>query len=432
METAQLPPFFERNSHIYYKDGNLKIEDMDLQELAKELGTPLYVYSKKYLTESFLTFAKAFESHPTTICYAVKANSNLSLLNVFAELGSGFDTVSQGEIERALIAGGKPEKIIFSGVGKTDAEIRYALQKGIGCFNIESENELYRIDKIAGELKLKAPISFRINPDIDAQTHPDISTGLKENKFGISHTRAVFMYQEAKKCQNVVIKGIDCHIGSQITQMKPFLEAQDVLLKIVDELKQYDIHLEHIDLGGGLGIIYNNEKPIPITEYADKILEKMKGRSEKLMFEPGRFLVGNSGVFLTRTEYVKISEKKNFVVVDGAMNDLLRPAIYKVYHEIVNTKRRPDEEGKRKTFDIVGPVCESTDWFGKNRELYVEEGDIIAILSAGAYCFAMSSNYNSRPRPAEILVDGNHYTLIRQRETMEDVLRNEIVPRVNN
>jgi diaminopimelate decarboxylase len=419
------PPFFSKHDHIHYKDNQLFIEQVSAKDIVSQHGTPVFAYSKKFLTHQFTSFTNAFKSHPHLICYALKANSNLSILNLFAKLGAGFDTVSQGEIERAVLAGSKPENIVFSGVGKTKSEIKYAIEIGVGCFNIESEPELYRIDQIAGELGKKAPISFRINPDVDANTHPDISTGMKENKFGIESKRAVFMYKEAAKCKNVVVKGIDCHIGSQITQIKPFTDSVDILLKIVDECRAEGIDIDHVDIGGGIGILYNNEKTIDIEDYAKAVLEKFVGRKEKLMFEPGRFMVGNAGVFLTNVEYLKHNEHKNFIVVDGAMNEVPRPAIYKVYHEIVNTQIRDGELEKRKKYDVVGPICESTDFFGKGRTLYAEEGDVIAILSAGAYCFSMSSNYNSRPRPPEVLVDGDQLKVLRKRETMADVVRNE-------
>jgi len=410
---------------VHYQDGKLFMEELDLANVAKEHGTPCYVYSKKHIVDAFTSFQNAFASHPNQICYAVKANSNLSILRLFAKLGAGFDIVSQGELYRVLQAGGDPAKVVFSGVGKTDQEIRFALEKNVGCFNLESEGELYKINKIAGELNKKAPISFRVNPDIDAKTHEKISTGMKKNKFGIAYERAIHMFREAKGCENIQIKGIDCHIGSQITQITPFIDAAAKLLKVVDELKKEDIHLEHIDIGGGLGIVYNKETTISVNEYAQRVLEIMQGRSEKLMFEPGRFLIGNSGVLLSRVEYLKHHEGKNFCIIDAAMNDLMRPALYEAYHKVINLKEPKDLNGKEMVYDIVGPICETGDYIAKEREIYVEEGDVVAILSAGAYAMSMSSNYNTRLRVAEVLIDGSKSHIIRERETYEDLVRHE-------
>ena len=410
---------------VHYQDGKLFMEQLDLATVAKEHGTPCYVYSKKHIVDAYTSFQNAFASHPNQICYAVKANSNLSILRLFAKLGAGFDIVSQGELYRVLQAGGDPAKVVFSGVGKTEQEMRFALEKNVGCFNLESEGELYKINKIAGELGKKAPISFRVNPDIDAKTHEKISTGMKKNKFGIAYERAIHMFREAKGCENIQIKGIDCHIGSQITQITPFIDAAAKLLKIVDELKKEDIHLAHIDIGGGLGIVYNKETTISVNEYAQRVLEIMQGRSEKLMFEPGRFLIGNSGVLLSKVEYLKHHEGKNFCIIDAAMNDLMRPALYEAYHKVINLKEPKDLNGKEMIYDIVGPICETGDYIAKEREIYVEEGDVVAILSAGAYAMSMSSNYNTRTRVAEILVDGSKSHIIRERETYEDLVRHE-------
>jgi len=416
---------------VCYQNGKLTMEEIDLAKVAQEIETPCYIYSKRYIVDAYTSFKKAFEPHNIQICYAVKANSNLTVLGIFAQLGAGFDIVSEGELFRVLKAGGDPAKVVFSGVGKTEKEIRFALEKGVGCFNIESENELYKIDKIAGELNKNASISFRINPNIDAHTHEKISTGLKENKFGIAFERAIHMYLEASKCTNIKIKGIDCHIGSQITQLSPFIDSLKRLLAIVDELKHHNIHLEHIDIGGGLGITYNDEKTISVNDYAQKLLENMKGRTEKLMFEPGRFLVGNSGVLLSTVEFLKHHEGKNFCIVDAAMNDLMRPALYDAYHKIINLVETKENE-EPKVYDIVGPICETGDFLAKDREIYVQEQDILAILSAGAYGMSMSSNYNTRVKAAEVLVDGSNYSLIRKRETYEDLIRHELTSNLHN
>jgi len=417
---------------VHYVNGELKMEDVGLAKIAQNIETPCYVYSKKYIVDAYTNFKKAFEPQVIQICYAVKANSNLSILNLFAQLGAGFDIVSEGELYRVLKAGGDPAKVVFSGVGKTEKEIRFALEKEVGCFNIESENELYKIDKIARELNKKASISFRINPNIDAHTHEKISTGLKKNKFGIAYERAIHMYLEANKCLNIKIKGIDCHIGSQITQLPPFIDSLKRLLAIVDELKKHDIHLDHIDIGGGLGITYNKENIINVNDYAKSLLENMKGRTEKLMFEPGRFLVGNSGVLMSTVEFLKHHEGKNFCIIDAAMNDLMRPALYDAYHKIINLVDSKEENEKSKIYDIVGPICETGDFLAKDREIYVQEKDVLAILSAGAYGMSMSSNYNTRVRAAEILVDGSKYNLIRKRETYEDLVQHELISNLSD
>ena len=421
-----------RNLDAYplsYKDGHLHMEQIKLSDIAKEQGTPCYAYSKKYIQEAYESLTQAFASYPTSVCFAVKSNSNIAILNLFAQLGAGFDIVSQGELMRVIKAGGEPSKVVFSGVGKTEKEIKFALEAGVKCFNIESENELSRIDKVAGGLGMKAPVSFRINPDVDAGTHEKISTGKKENKFGIAYERAIPMFQKASECANIEIKGIDCHIGSQITKVEPFVIALEKLLIIVDELKKKDIHLEHIDVGGGLGIIYNDETPVSVKDYANKIIERMQGRSEKLLLEPGRFLVGNSGVLITTVEYLKHAEIKNFAVVDAAMNDLIRPTLYKAYHRIINTRETNTKDERE--YDVVGPVCETGDYLGEKRSLDVAEGDLLAILSTGAYGMTMCSNYNSRLTPAEVLVEGDKYHVIRKREKYEDLIRLEIIPNIN-
>ena len=415
---------------IEYKEGNLYIEDKKLADIAKTHGTPCYVYSKNYITKAYESFKKAFAEFPNNqILYAVKANSNIGILSLFAKLGSGFDIVSQGELFRVLKAGGKAENVIFSGVGKTEEEIAYALEKGVKCFNIESESELYRIDRVAGRLGKKAPVSFRINPDVDSHAHEKTSTGKKEHKFGIARERALFMYREAAKCQNIEIKGIDAHIGSQITEVDPFPQSLDVLLEIVDQLKQEGIHLKHIDIGGGLGIYYGKNRPEPpsIESYAAKILEKMRGRTEGLLFEPGRFLIGNAGLLLANVEFLKHHAAKNFAIIDAAMNDLIRPTLYSAYHEIINTRQAQEGEEK-KIYDVVGPVCETGDFIGLGRELQVKEGDLLAVLSAGAYGMSMVSNYNSRLKPAEIMIDGSTEHVIREREKYDDLIQYEKVP----
>ncbi len=401
----------------------LHIEGVNLNTLADEFSTPLYVYSETALTDAYNGYQAAFGHLDFLVCYAVKANSNLSVLRHFANLGTGFDIVSGGELERVLAAGGDAGKTIFSGVAKNEAEIAYALEVGVRCFNVESINELDRINNVAERLGKKAPISLRINPDVDAKTHPYISTGLKANKFGIAFKDALGAYLYAEQLPFLDIVGIDCHIGSQLTDLSPLIEAFERLLVLIDELSAKDIVLKHVDLGGGVGIVYNGEDVPNLNHYAQAITEGLQSRGLSLVLEPGRSLVGNAGVLLTRVEFIKRGEEKDFVIIDGAMNDLMRPALYDAYHEISATIIRDDVE--EIMADVVGPVCETGDFLGKNRQLRVLEGDILAVQSAGAYAFSMASNYNTRPRAAEVMVSGTDYRLIRKRETIGYLLELE-------
>ncbi|STQ74460.1 diaminopimelate decarboxylase [Grimontia hollisae] len=400
----------------YQDDGQLWAEDLPLAQLAGQYGTPLYVYSRATLERHWHAFDKAVGDHPHLICYAVKANSNLGVLNVLARLGSGFDIVSQGELERVLAAGGDPKKVVFSGVGKTAPEMARALELGIKCFNVESEAELDRLNQVAGELGKKAPVSLRINPDVDAKTHPYISTGLKENKFGIAFDRAREVYHYANSLTHLDVHGIDCHIGSQLTDLAPFIESTDRLLGLIDDLRQDGIHITHLDVGGGLGVTYNDEKPPEPSDYAKALLQRLANHQEiELVFEPGRAIAANAGVLLTKVEFLKHNEEKNFAIIDAAMNDLLRPALYQAWQDIVPVTPR---QGEAKTYDLVGPVCETGDYLGKDRSLVLEAGDLLAVRSSGAYGFVMSSNYNTRCRAAEVMVDGNQSHLVRQREPL--------------
>lgn len=404
--------------------GSLYIEEVPLAQVAQEFATPVFVYSENALRQAFLAYQDAFNQIDTLVCYAVKANGNLNILRLFADLGSGFDIVSGGELARVLQAGGSADKVIFSGVGKTAAEIEFALKVGIKCFNVESMPELTRINDIAGSLKTVAPISFRINPNIDAKTHPYISTGLKNNKFGIPFEQAINAYSTAQNLPNVEIVGVDCHIGSQLTEVQPLIDACERVVALVDELQKIGINLSHIDLGGGVGIRYQDETLIDLSAYANQVKQIIGNRDLSLILEPGRSLVGNAGVLLTQVEYVKHGTDKNFVVVDAAMNDLARPALYDAFHDIVPVveKNIPPI-----TADIVGPICESGDFIGKNRSLAVEQGDLLCVKSAGAYGMSMSSNYNARGRAAEVLVSGSHKKLIRRRETFADLWQAEMV-----
>lgn len=407
-----------------YRHGELHVEDVPLRDIASRHGTPCYVYSRAALSAAYQDFDTAFAAHAHLICYAVKANSNLAILNLFARLGSGFDIVSGGELARVLAAGGDPHKIVFSGVGKSVTEIRDALKAGILCFNVESESELDRINRIAGELNRVAPISLRVNPDVDAKTHPYIATGLKENKFGVAYDDASRLYRHARSLQHLKIVGIDCHIGSQLTDIAPFEAAAERVITLVRNLNADGISLSHIDLGGGLGVQYQaEENPPAIGAYAAAILKGIGNRNETLLFEPGRFLTANAGALLTRVEYLKRGEDRNFAIVDGAMNDLMRPALYDAWHDIVPVMQAaaPPE-----TWEIVGPVCESGDFLGRQRQLAIQEGDLLAIRSAGAYGMSMSSNYNTRPRAAEVMVDGKTVHLIRKRETVAELFANEM------
>ena len=403
-------------------EGQLHVEGLALEQIANACGTPCYVYSRAALEAAYRAYDEALAGCDHLICYAVKANSNLGVLNIFARLGSGFDIVSGGELARVLKAGGDPKKIVFSGVGKTAAEIRAALDAGILCFNVESESELDRLDRIAGESGKVAPVSLRVNPDVDAQTHPYIATGLKENKFGVAFGDALRLYESAAGMRNLKICGIDCHIGSQLTEIPPFVAALQKILSLVDQLSARGIDIAHIDLGGGLGIRYRDETPPPVAAYINALRECLGDRRQKVLFEPGRSLVGNTGVLLTRVEYLKHGEDRNFAVVDAAMNDLMRPALYEAWHDIRPVNAR---DGIASRYEIVGPVCESGDFLGRDRQLNLAEGDLVAIMSAGAYGMSMSSNYNTRPRAAEVIVDGNKFHVVRARESFEHLIATE-------
>lgn len=404
-------------------DGDLHIEQVSLNEIKDSYGTPCYVYSEQAIQTAYRAFDEAFEGHPHDIRYAVKANSNLAVLQTLAQLGSGFDIVSGGELTRVLAAGGDASKVVFSGVGKQDWEIEYALESGIGCINVESASELHRIARICEANNRRAPISIRINPDVDPNTHPYIATGLKENKFGVSIEEAISLYSEASNLSMFRIVGIDCHIGSQITDLTPFLDALERILSVVDLLAQRGITLEHIDLGGGLGVRYQDEDPIDVSAFASAIGQLMSGRPQSLMFEPGRLIVANAGILLTSVIALKSNAEKNFAVVDAAMNDLIRPALYSAWQDVVVVNEQATT--RPQTWDIVGPVCETADFLAKDRELSLEEDGLLAIRSVGAYGFVMSSNYNSRGRAPEILVSGDRHYCVRRRETIEDLLELE-------
>ena len=408
---------------LHRLDGRLHLEGVALDTLAERFGTPLYVYSRQALESAYQAYSDAFAETPHLICYAVKANSSLAILNLFARLGTGFDIVSGGELARVLAAGGDPGKVVFSGVGKTVGEMRAALEAGILCFNVESVSELHRLNRVAGELDKVAPVSFRVNPDVDPKTHPYISTGLKENKFGVPIADAPALYRLAASLPNLTITGIDCHIGSQLTDLSPLADAADRVLALVDALAAEGIALHHIDLGGGVGIRYRDETPPDLAAYGRVLAQKFAGRREKLLLEPGRSLVGNAGLLLTRVEYLKPGEDKNFAIVDAAMNDLMRPALYEAYHGIVAVNERKTCRHKR--YDIVGPICETGDFLGFARDLSIEEGDLLALLSAGAYGMSMASNYNSRPRAAEVLIDKNEIHLVHERETIDGMMAGE-------
>lgn len=400
------------------KNGQLHAESVPLSDLAERFGTPCYVYSRAALEAAFDEFKRELGDIDSMICYAVKANSNLAVLNVFARLGAGFDIVSLGELKRVLAAGADPKRIVFSGVGKSAAEMAFALETGIFCFNVESAPELDRLDAVAGKLGKKAPISLRVNPNVDAKTHPYISTGLKENKFGVAYEDALNVYKKAAGLSNLEVTGIDCHIGSQLLDPAPFTEALEKLLQLIDQLRVNGIELRHIDLGGGLGIRYKDEDEPSVKSYLQPLLQELKGRGLKIMLEPGRRLVGNAGVLLSRVEYLKPGEVKNFAIIDAAMNDLARPALYDAWHDIVPVVPRA---GDTQDWEIVGPICESSDFLGHQRALNIEPGDVLAVMSAGAYGMAMSSNYNTRARAAEVMVDGADAHLIRRRETIEEL-----------
>ncbi len=406
-----------------YQGNRLFVEEVAVEEIISQYGSPCYIYSRATFERHWNAFDQAFGNHPHLICYAVKANSNIAILNILARLGSGFDIVSVGEMERVLAAGGDPQKIVFSGVGKREDEIIAALKTGIRCFNIEVSAELDRINQLAGEMGVVAAVSFRVNPDVDAQTHPYISTGLKENKFGIDIQQALIEFRRAAKMEHIKIIGIDCHIGSQLTDTAPFIAALEKVLAVVNTLKQEGIELHHLDLGGGLGIRYQNEQPPEPAEYVTAILQRLGNSSYEVALEPGRAIAGNAGILVTRVEYLKPTEHKNFAIVDAAMNDLVRPSLYSAWQDIVPVNK--ENSVAEKTWDIVGPVCETGDFLGKDRSLSLSQGDLLAIRSSGAYGFTMSSNYNSRPRVAEVMVDGNNFHLIRERESIPQLWNGE-------
>jgi len=408
-----------------HQNGELFAENMAVSDLAAQYGTPLYVYSRKAFQDHYLAYANALEGKDALVCYAIKANSNLAVLNVLAKLGAGFDIVSRGELERVLKAGGDASKVVFSGVAKTASEMQFALEKGVHCFNVESAMELERLNEVAMEMGVKAPVSLRVNPDVDAQTHPYISTGLKENKFGVDIEVAVSVYERAHELEGIEIKGVDCHIGSQLTQITPFLDAIDRVLALIDTLNEKGITLEHIDLGGGLGVVYDDETPPTPKEFIDAIMPKLEGRNLKLVLEPGRSIAANAGIFVTEVEFLKSNGEKNFAIIDGGMNDLIRPSLYSAWQKIVEVSNRQDVQVK--PYDVVGPVCETGDFLGKDRDLAIEAGDLLAVKSSGAYGFAMASNYNTRNKPAEIMVDGDKAHLIRRRETVQDQLQLESI-----
>lgn len=408
---------------LYYKNKTLHMDQVSLKTLADQWGTPAYLYSRHALEQQWLSFDTAFQNHPHQICYAVKANSNLSILRCLQQLGSGFDIVSQGELARVLAAGGDSKAIIFSGVGKTATEMEYALNIGIAAFHVESIPELKRLNAVASKLGKKAPVSLRINPNIDAETHPYITTGHQDNKFGIASKTALTAYQYAQTLPHITILGIACHIGSQLLSLTPYETMIKQLLILLDDLESVGIHLQRIDVGGGFGVCYRDEHPPTAEEFVRCLLKHLTNRPQTIIIEPGRAIVANAGVLLTRVEYLKETPQRNFAIVDAAMNDLLRPALYNAWQTILPITQR---EGPEKTYDVVGPVCESSDFLGKERSLAIEQGDLLAITGAGAYGFSMSSNYNSRPRAAEILIENEHARLIRPRETIDDLIHSEL------
>jgi len=405
-----------------YRNGELFVESVSLKQIAHEFGTPCYVYSRAALTQAYLAFDSAFAKRDHLICYAVKANSNIAILNLFARLGSGFDIVSGGELQRVIKAGGNPGKIVFSGVGKNAGEMRLALNANILCFNVESEAELIMLNQIAKDMGKIAPVSLRVNPDVDAKTHPYISTGLKENKFGVPAKEAERIYQSAHLFPHIRFTGLDCHIGSQLTELEPFLQASSKMLKLLETLQSQGLRIEHLDLGGGLGIRYTDEAPPSIKDYVSALCTSTQHINQRLLIEPGRSLVGNSGILLTRIEYLKHTPARNFAIVDAAMNDLMRPALYDAYHDILPVHKNG---GEIKSYQVVGPVCETGDFLGHDRKLSLNDGDLLAVMSAGAYGMSMSSNYNTRPRAAEIMVDRDTVHVIRQRETIDELIATE-------
>ncbi|MGE8499978.1 MAG: diaminopimelate decarboxylase [Pseudomonas sp.] len=405
-----------------YRDGALFAEGVALSAIAQRFGTPTYVYSRAHIEAQYRAYADALAGMPHLVCFAVKANSNIGVLNVLARLGAGFDIVSRGELERALAAGGEPSRIVFSGVGKTRDDMRRALEVGVHCFNVESTDELERLNLLAAELGVQAPVSLRVNPDVDAGTHPYISTGLKENKFGIAIADAEAVYARAAELSNLNVIGVDCHIGSQLTSLPPFLDALERLLVLIDRLADRGIHIKHLDLGGGLGVQYRDEQPPLAGDYIKAVRERLAGRDLALVFEPGRSIVANAGVLLTQVEYLKHTEHKDFAIVDAAMNDLIRPALYQAWMDVVPVQPR---DGVTRRYDIVGPICETGDFLAKDRDLALAEGDLLAVRSAGAYGFVMSSNYNTRGRAAEIIVDGDDAFEVRRRETISELFAGE-------
>ncbi len=421
--------------YFNYREGRLWAEDVDISAHIAEWGTPCYVYSRATLERHWKAFDQALSALPHLVCYAVKANSSLAVLNLLARLGSGFDIVSVGELERVLAAGGEAGKVVFSGVGKRRDEIERALQVGIRCFNVESLAELELIEQVAADMGKVAPVSLRVNPDVDAKTHPYISTGLKENKFGVSMEDAIAAYQRAAESSHLEVHGIDCHIGSQLTEIAPFVDALDRVLALIDKLDGLGIKLKHLDMGGGLGIRYRDEEPPEPAEHAAALVERLRERELEILIEPGRAIAGNAGILITQVLYLKHNEDKNFAIVDAAMNDLMRPALYQAWQEILPLKQPEDRSSAKvdslddsvKTYDVVGPVCETGDFLGKNRDLVIEQGDYLVVRSAGAYGFSMSSNYNTRPRAAEVMVDGEKAEIVRKRETIEQLFQNEVI-----
>lgn len=409
--------------YFNYRDGELYAEDVPVSEIAERFGTPAYVYSRATLERQYQAYDEALAGRAHLVCYAVKANSNLAVLNVLARQGAGFDIVSAGELERVLRAGGDPGKVVFSGVGKQEWEMRRALEAGVRCFNVESDTELDRLNAVAGELGVIAPVSLRVNPDVDAGTHPYISTGLKENKFGIDISEAMAVYARAATLPNLDVKGVDCHIGSQLTSMSPFLDALERVLALIDALADNDIHIRHLDMGGGLGVTYDDEQPPQPSEYVKALDERLGNRDLELILEPGRSIAANAGILITRVEFLKCTEHRNFAIIDAAMNDLIRPALYSAWQAIVPVK--PHQDAEEKVWDLVGPICETGDFLGKERPLQLLAQDLLAVRSAGAYGFVMSSNYNTRNRPPELMVDGDQVHVVRHRETLEDQLAPE-------
>lgn len=410
--------------YFNYQNQQLQAESVSVADIIAEYGSPLYIYSRATLERHWHAFNNAFGSHPHLICFAVKSNPNIALLNIMAKLGSGFDIVSQGELERVLVAGGEANKVVFSGVAKSHSEIARALDVGIRCFNVESPAELLRINQVAGELGKIAPISLRVNPDVDAKTHPYISTGMKENKFGISVHQAREVYHQAAALPHIQITGMDCHIGSQLTSLQPFLDAVDRLILLIEQLKQDGIQLNHLDLGGGLGVTYTNETPPHPKEYTQALLSKLANYPDlEIILEPGRAITANAGILVTKVEYLKQNEDRHFAIVDTGMNDMIRPALYQAYMQIIEVDKSLNRPSA--IYDVVGPICETADFLGKQRELAIKEGDLIAMRSAGAYGATMSSTYNSRPRAAEVMVDGDQAHLIKQRESFADLWRLE-------